>query len=456
MNPYNILIADDEENIRLPSQEILEEEGYTIHLAKNGIETLDSLRNNNIDLLLLDLRMPGIDGIDIMRKIYKKKNAPEVIVITGQGTIQDAVQATKLGAYDFLEKPLQPERILITVKNCLKQRSLSQENIKLRDMLNGSIELYDNSLCMKELDKKIKKIAATNCRVMINGETGSGKELVAKRIHRESNRSDGPFIEVNCSAIPKELIESELFGHIKGSFTGAYQDKKGKFEQAHNGTIFLDEVGDMDLRAQAKVLRVLENGEVTRVGSVVTKKVDIRVISASNKNLKEEIEKGNFREDLYFRLDVANLTVPPLRERKQDIPLLAEYFMKYFSQKDNTFPKKLSEESLQKLSEYHWPGNVRELKNLIEKLVVMSSSEVIDLWELDMIWEKEKRSINKNPSWQNLKSYKKAKHYFEREYLIQALKRNKGNIQKTAKEIGINRSHLHEKIRSLEIDPAFK
>lgn len=456
MNPYNILIADDEENIRLPSQEILEEEGYNIFLAKNGFETIDSLRNNNIDLILLDLRMPGVDGIDIMRKIYKKKNAPEVIVITGQGTIQDAVQATKLGAYDFLEKPLQPDRILITVKNCLKQRSLSRENIKLRDMLNGSIELYDNSLCMKELDKKIKKIAATDCRVMINGETGSGKELIAKRIHRESNRSEGPFIEVNCSAIPRELIESELFGHIKGSFTGAYQDKKGKFEQAHKGIIFLDEVGDMDLQAQAKVLRVLENGEVTRVGSVVTKKVDIRVISASNKNLKEEIEKGNFREDLYFRLNVANLTVPPLRERKEDIALLAEYFIKYFSQKDNTFPKKLSKESIQKLTEYHWPGNVRELKNLIEKLVVMSSSEVIDLWELDMIWEKEKRTIHKNPHWQNLKSYKKAKHYFEREYLIQALKRNQGNIQKTAKEIGINRSHLHEKIRLLDIDPALK
>ena len=285
MKNFNILVADDKQNIRMPCREILLEEGYNVLLAENRNETLARIQDNEIDLILLDIKMPGLDGMEVLRRIRSENYETEVIIITAHGNVTNAIEAMKLGAYDFLEKPFQPDRLIITVNNCLKHRKLSRENVELKGLLDGNIELYKNSSAMKELDRQISKIAATECWILLHGETGSGKELVAKRIHRESNRANKPFVEVNCSAIPRELIESELFGHIKGAFTGAYHNKKGKFEQANGGTILLDEIGDMELQVQAKVLRVLENGEVTRVGSVDKTHVDVRVISATNKNL---------------------------------------------------------------------------------------------------------------------------------------------------------------------------
>lgn len=451
MAKANILVADDEANIRVPCREMLEEEGYQVLLAADGQEVLSVLNGNNIDLILLDIKMPKLNGLEILKRIKAIEKSPEIIIIIAYGTISDAVMTTKLGAYDFIEKPWHPEKFLISIENCLKQRKLVQENIVLRNQIDGSLEIYSNSPKMKELSEQIMRIAPTECWVLILGESGAGKELIARKIHRESRRADKPFIEVNCSAIPNELIESELFGHVKGSFTGAYQNKKGKFEQAHKGTIFLDEVGDMSLTAQAKVLRALENHKVQRVGSTDKIKVDVRVISATNKNLNDEIKLGNFREDLYYRLEVVTLEVPPLRERKEDIPILVEYFLKYFAIKNSKPVKNLTSKALGYLINYHWPGNVRELKNLIENLVVLSSSETVDTWELDTLWRSKAAELPTTNQSQS-KSLKEARDEFERRHILDALKRNQGHVSRTAQDLGINRCHLHQKMRLLEIE----
>lgn len=446
---WTLLVADDEYNIRVPCAEILTEEGYRVLQAETGTEVWRTLQEESIDLLLLDLRLPGLDGMDILRRVSELSNKkPDVIVITGQGTFREAVEATKLGAYDFLEKPLQPDRLLIAVQNCLKQRQLVLENIKLKHLLEEYPELIGTSPKIKALKETLAKIAPTHCGVLIHGETGTGKELVAYQIHRLSRRAEKAFVPVNCSAIPHELIESELFGHVKGAFTGAHRDKKGKFEQAHGGTIFLDEIGDMDLFAQAKVLRVLENGEISRVGSVEKMRVDVRVIAATNKNLPEEIQQGRFRADLFHRLNVVSIEVPPLRERKEDIPILSEYFLNCFSAKNDQPRKRLSSSALHRLFDYPWPGNVRELKNLMERLVVLSSSEVIEEWELEMLWQKLPFSP---PRLDSGKSFREAKADFERELILYTLKKHNGNVQKAAEELKLNRSYLYEKMKELNI-----
>lgn len=447
---WTLLVADDEYNIRVPCAEILADEGYQVLQAETGREVIKKIKETEIDLILLDLRFPDLDGMDILRSISEfEKKKPDVIVISGQGTFHDAVEATKLGAYDFLEKPLQPERLLIAVQNCLKQRRLILENLELRNLLEEYPDLIGKSAKMQALNKTITKIAPTNCGVLIQGETGSGKELVAYKIHRLSRRTEKVFIPVNCSAIPHELIESELFGHVKGAFTGAHRDKKGKFEQAHGGTLFLDEIGDMDLHAQSKVLRVLENGEVIRVGSLEKMKVDVRVIAATNKNLSEEIRNGHFRADLFHRLNVISIWVPPLRERKEDIVLLAEHFLDIFSAKNDQPRKKLSTAAINLLLDYPWPGNVRELRNLMERLVVLSSSDVIEAWELEMLWQKQ--TLYSPPSGESAKSFREAKAEFERNMILSALKRNNGNVQKAAEELQLNRSYLYEKMKELNI-----
>jgi two-component system nitrogen regulation response regulator NtrX len=451
MPKANILIADDETNIRLPCREILEEEGYCVFEATTGQETLAAISHNHIDLVLLDLKMPELNGIEVMKRMRAGDSATEVIIFSGQGTIKDAVTAIKLGAYDYIEKPLQPERLLVTVQNCLRQRMLAQENLALRSRLEENIDILGEDPRMKALYEKIQKVARASCYVMIYGESGSGKELVARNIHRQSNISDKPFVEVNCSAMPDDLIESELFGHVKGAFTNAIRDKKGKFEQADGGILFLDEIGDMSLKAQAKVLRALEDGEIQRVGSEEVTRVDLRVISATNKNLEKEIKRGNFREDLFYRLNVVSLHVPPLRDHKDDIPILVNSFLEYFCLKNNTTLKLLTPEAMDRLVDYHWPGNVRELKNLMEKLVVLSSSEIIEGWELDLLWEIEFNQTPKHSPIEKIQSLKQAKNKFEREFIANILRKNNGNISKTAQQLQINRSHLHEKILQLKI-----
>jgi len=446
-----ILVADDEANIRLPCKEILEEEGYGVFEAATGQETLAVVKEHRVDVVLLDIVMPKLNGIEVLKRMKAERIDSEVIIFSGQGTIKDAVTAIKLGAYDYIEKPLQPERILLTLQNCLYHRILKQENLALRNQLAASIIILGESPQMRALQQQIKKVAKANCYVLIYGESGSGKELVARNIHRLSQIADKPFVEVNCSAIPDDLIESELFGHVKGAFTHAIQDKKGKFQQANGGTLFLDEVGDMSLKAQAKVLRALESGEIQRVGSEETSQVNVRVISATNKNLQEEIDCAKFREDLFYRLNVVSLGVPPLREHQEDIPVLTNHFLKYFSVKNNTPLKSLTSDAMNRLVDYHWNGNVRELKNLMEKLVVLSSSEIIERWELDLLWENSLMKKKINMKLNDKVKFKEAKEDFERQLISTALQRNYGNVKKTADDLGLNRSHLYEKVKTLNI-----
>ena len=451
MSKSTVLVADDEANIRVPCKEILEEDGYRVFEAATGQETLAVVKDHAVDVVLLDIVMPKLTGIEVLKRMKARGIDSEVIIFSGQGTIKDAVTAIKLGAYDYIEKPLQPERILLTLKNCLYHRKLKQENLALKNQFEASIIIHGESPQVKTLLQKIKKIAPANCYVLIYGESGSGKELVARNIHRLSCKADKPFVAVNCSAIPDDLIESELFGHVKGAFTHAISDKKGKFQQANGGTLFLDEVGDMSLKAQAKVLRALESGEIQRVGSEKISRVNVRVVSATNKNLLEEIERGRFREDLFYRLNVVSIQVPPLREHKQDIPILTNHFLDYFSVKNNTQLKSLTPDAMNRLVDYRWNGNVRELKNLMEKLVVLSSSEIIEGWELDLLWENSMIRKKSNMKLNDKVKFKQAKQDFERQLIAAALQRNSWNVKKTADELGLNRSHLYDKVKALDI-----
>lgn len=374
-----ILVVDDEENIRKSLKMILEYEGWRFLEASDGEEALDIVKETvGLDLVLLDIKLPGMDGLEVLGEIKKKPYSPEVIMISGHGTIQTAVEATKLGAFDFLEKPLQRERVLLSIRNALNQSKLFREYLDLRKKAEKRYELIGNHASMKKLWREILKTASTNATVLIFGESGTGKELIARSIHSHSFRAKEKFVQVNCAAIPEELIESELFGHERGAFTGATEKKAGKFELADGGTIFLDEVGDMSLKTQSKVLRVLEEGEVQKVGSNKISKVDVRIIAATNKNLKKEIKEGKFREDLYFRLNVVPLYSPPLREKKEDIPLLIGYFCQLYAEENNFKLKKFSEDALEAMINYQWKGNVRELKNLVERLIIMNDGEIIE------------------------------------------------------------------------------
>src|SRR5437899_4687391 len=369
---HNILIVDDEPGIRQSLQGVLEDEGYKASVAESGEACLETLRKRAYDVVLLDVWLPGMDGLETLQKIRDLENAPEVIMISGHGTIETAVRATKLGAYDFLEKPLSIDKTLILVKNAVEAKRLRQENRDLKKQLTPRSAIVGESIPMKALRQQTSIMAPTNGRVLIYGESGTGKELVAHAIHAQSLRKDEMFVEVNCAAIPEDLIESELFGHQQGSFPGATTNKEGKFQKATGGTLFLDEVGDMSLKTQSKVLRTLDEQRFTPVGSADAITVDVRVIASTNKDLEEEISKGNFREDLFYRLNVIPFFVPPLRERKEDVPLLARHFLKEFSLTYGRRPREIVDDAIDTLMRYSWPGNVRELRNVIERIVIMN------------------------------------------------------------------------------------
>src|SRR5215212_10001754 len=377
-----ILVVDDEPEIRRSVRMILEYEGYEVVEAASGPEGVTMAERESPDLVFLDIKMPGMDGLDALQRIKASNETLPVVIISGHGTVSTAVEATKAGAFDFIEKPLASERVLVTIRNALDQTRLRDENKSLKRAVEVRHQMVGESQPLKQVWDAIKRAAPTNATVLLLGESGSGKELVARSIHRNSLRSRDRFVQVNCAAIPEELIESELFGHEKGSFTGATEKQIGKFEQADRGTIFLDEVGDMSAKTQAKVLRVLQEGEVERLGSARTIKVDVRVIAATNKDLEAEIERGNFREDLYFRLSVIPIRVPPLRDRREDIPLLVRHFVDVFSRENNRRPMRFTPAALEYMQKARWKGNVRELRNTVERLLIMTPGDAIDVDDL--------------------------------------------------------------------------
>ncbi|MDL1971498.1 MAG: sigma-54 dependent transcriptional regulator [Candidatus Desulfofervidaceae bacterium] len=441
-----ILIVDDEESICQALTGILTDEGYEVISALNAVEAFKKIEEESPDLILLDIWLPDIDGLEVLQKIKEQNPHIPVIMISGHGNVETAVKAMKLGAYDFIEKPLSWENTIPPVTNALKLFRLTEENIALREKASFRFDLTGQSKAMQRVKEQIRRVAPTNASVLITGENGTGKELVARAIHYYSKRAHGPFIEVNCAAIPDDLIESELFGHEKGAFTGAHTRKRGKFDLAHGGTLFLDEIGDMSSKTQAKVLRVIQEQRFERVGGTKTIQVDVRIVAATNKNLEEEINKGNFRADLYYRLNVVPIEVPPLRERKEDIPLLVEEFLKEFASEIHLGQKKIDEEALHLLMQYDWPGNVRELKNIIERLVIMTPGEVITA--KDIPESIAKRKEHSPVDFFSIDNFKEAKTLFEREYLRKKLKEYNGNISLTAQAIGLERSHLSKKLKT--------
>jgi two-component system nitrogen regulation response regulator NtrX len=442
-----ILIVDDETTILQSLSGILSDEGYETLTASNGYEALKIIEEESPDLVLLDIWMPGIDGIETLREIKRTNPFLQVVIISGHGTIETAVKATKLGAYHFVEKPLSIEKVVVTINNALNFRRLEEENQFLRKKTLEKHSITGSSPPIQVLKKQIAIAAPTQAWVLITGENGTGKELVARTIHQMSNRPDKPLIDVNCAAIPEELIESELFGHEKGAFTGATTRKRGKFEVADKGTIFLDEIGDMSLKTQAKILRILQEKKFERVGGTRTLSVDVRVLAASNKDLEKEIEKGTFREDLYFRLNVIPIEVPPLRNRTEDIPLLIETFLSGFAQDGNFGQKTMTPEAIAHLKAYPWPGNVRELKNLVERLAIMIQSDVIGEDDIPLSYRRQKATTS-DMGFFHEDSLKEAKKEFEKAYIQQKLNENNNNISQTADAIGIERSHLYKKIKS--------
>ena len=444
---HNILIVDDEVGILESLKGILEDEGYKPALAQSGEAALDLVAKRPFDVVLLDIWLPGIDGLDTLAKIKEREDAPEVVMISGHGTIETAVRATKLGAFDFLEKPLSLDKTLIVVKNALETRKLRSENRDLKRNLPATV-IVGESVPMKALRQQIALMAPTNGRVLIYGESGTGKELAARAIHAGSLRKEASFTEVNCAAIPEDLIESELFGHIKGAFAGATTEKIGKFQKADGGTLFLDEVGDMSLKTQSKVLRTLDEQRFTPVGGDEALTVDARVIAATNHDLEEEISRGNFREDLFYRLNVVPFYVPPLRERKEDIPLLARHFLKEFSAQYSRQAREINDEALDVLSRYPWPGNVRELRNVIERIVIMNPT--VTRFERKHLPPLVYRDGSRR-SGAEFSSLQQARQAYERDYILKKLDENHGNISRTAEVLGLERSHLYRKMKALQI-----
>ena len=445
---HNILIVDDEAGIRQSLKGVLEDEGYKVTAVDSGETCLETLRRRSFDVILLDIWLPGMDGLEALEKIRDAEDAPEVIIVSGHGTIETAVRATKLGAFDFLEKPLSLEKTLILVKNAAESRRLRGENRDLKKQLLARSVIVGDSIPMKALRQQIGLMAPTNGRVLVYGESGTGKELVAHAIHAQSPRKDAMFVEVNCAAIPEDLIGSELFGHRKGSFAGATSDKDGKFQKANGGTLFLDEVGDMSLKTQSKVLRTLDEQRFTPVGGDDSITVDVRVIAATNKDLEEEISKGNFREDLFYRLNVIPFYVPPLRERKEDIPQLARYFLKEFSATYGRRPREITDDAIDALMRYSWPGNVRELRNVMERIVIMNPTAFkLDRKHLPpLVYRDGNRRLLGEAS-----TLHQARAAYEHDYILKKLDENHGNVSRTAEVLGLERSHLYRKMKSLGI-----
>jgi two-component system nitrogen regulation response regulator NtrX len=448
--PASILIVDDESGIRESLSALLRDEGYGVETAGSGEECLERLERGAVDLVLLDVWLPKMDGLATLERIQERDGGPIVVMISGHGNIETAVRATKLGAFDFIEKPLSLEKTVLVVRNALEYLRMEEENRRLRAELEERHQILGTSVPMKALRQQISLTAPTTGRVLIYGESGTGKELVARALHHHSPRNSKPFVEVNCAAIPEELIESELFGHRKGSFTGASEDKVGKFQKADTGTLFLDEVGDMSLKTQSKVLRVLEEQRVEPLGSNRPVTVDVRVIAATNKKLEEEIGRNAFREDLFYRLNVIPFYVPALRERTEDIPILAAYFLADFCEAYGKKSKEFSPTSIEVLRAYPWPGNVRELKNLVERLVIICPSPRIEPHHLP---PELFRGASKSPQkpYDNLQEARSA---YEREFVLRKLEENRWNMTKAAQALGLERSHLYRKMRSLGIAPS--
>jgi len=443
---HRVLVVDDEQGIRAALGQLLEYEGYEVRSESNapaGIATFEKWRPH---LVFLDVKMAGMDGLEGLKRMRQIDSTASVVMISGHATIQTAVEATQLGAYDILEKPLDTDRILVLLRNALQHVSLQEENARLRETIESRFEIVGRSYAIRALTSQIEKVAVTPARVLITGENGTGKELVARAIHRLSPRNNKPFVEVNCAAIPSELIESELFGHMKGSFTGAVGDRAGKFEQADKGTLFLDEIGDMSLAAQAKVLRVLQDGEVTRIGGTKQHRVDVRVLAATNKNLEEEIAANRFREDLFYRLNVLPLHVPPLRERREDIPLLAQHFVNQLSQRDGAPSRTLDSTALEVLQRFDWPGNVRELRNAIERVMILAAGPRITGADVTRLTGAKPPDASGLGSLLEVKTYEEFKNAAERAFLLHKLREMDWNVSETARVLDMPRSNLYKKI----------
>jgi two-component system, NtrC family, nitrogen regulation response regulator NtrX len=445
----HLLIVDDESQIRSSLEEILREEGYAVTSAPSAVEAMELLRDAIYDVVLLDIWLPDRDGLDVLKDIHQLdvERKPEVIIISGHGTIETAVRATKLGAFDFLEKPLSLDRTLILVKNAIEARHLRSDNQEFKRQFTEHVSITGESVPAKALRQQIKLMAPTNGRVLIFGESGSGKELIARAIHAESLRRDRVFVELNCAAIPEDFIESELFGYRHSAVPGGPPEKRGTLERADGGTLFLDEVGDMSLKTQAKVLRALDEQSFTPVGATRPINVDVRVVAATNKNLEEETAKGNFREDLFYRLNVIPFLVPPLRERKEDIPLLAREFLRVFGREYGRPRVELAEDAITMLKQYNWPGNVRELKNLIERVLIMNPHvNRIERKHLPVLVARE----SSRPG-EEFSTLQQAREAYERDYILKKIDECRGNVTRAAEALGLERSHLYRKMKALGI-----
>jgi two-component system nitrogen regulation response regulator NtrX len=451
LRPLHVLVVDDEPGIRESLVGVLGDEGLRAEAVATGEEAVERIAHGDFDVVLLDVWLPGLDGLEVLEQIENSgaPDRPALVMISGHGSIESAVRATKLGAFDFLEKPLGIEKVLLVVRNAAEQRRLRAELHELRESGRGRWRIFGQSVPMKALRQQMALMAGTNGRVLIYGESGTGKELVAHAIHEMSARAEGPFVEVNCAAIPEELIESELFGHRRGAFPGAADDKTGKFAKADSGTLFLDEVGDMSLKTQAKVLRALDEGRFEPLGAHEWVQADVRVVASTNKNLEQEIERGNFREDLFYRLNVVPFHVPPLRERPEDIPLLARHFLQEFTTAYGRKPKELTPEAVEALSGYSWPGNVRELRNLCERIVIMYPQVRIDARHVPL---QTPRRPAERPS-ERFGSLQDVRQAAERDYILKKLEETGGNVSRAAELLGLERSNLYKKMRALGIAP---
>ena len=449
----SILVVDDEPGVRSSISGVLRDEGFDVDTAETGESCLEKANGAAYDVIVLDIWLPGLDGLTTLQRLRERQIDSQVVIISGHGNIESAVRAIKMGAYDFIEKPLSLEKTVLVVRNALRQRDLEAENRALRAKVDRQQQhtMVGESPAMNHLRETVAQTAPTNGRVLILGESGTGKELVARTMHMSSRRKSGPFIEVNCASIPEELIESELFGHVRGAFTGAVADKPGRFEQASGGTIFLDEIADMSLKTQAKVLRVLQEQVMERVGGTQRIKVDVRVLAATNKDLPAEIRAGRFREDLYFRLNVIPIFVPPLREREQDVPLLADHFMALLSAEYGKRPKRFAPEASARLQQYSWPGNVRELRNVIERLLIFAGGDTITAQDLGFLG---RDGVPEAPSAPGpVVPLSEARDTFERDYILQVLASQNGNMSRTAEILGVERSNLYKKLRAFGITP---
>jgi two-component system nitrogen regulation response regulator NtrX len=452
--PSTILVVDDEPQIRETVAGILADEGFEVLAAAEGDAALKLAGEEHLDLVLLDIAMPGADGLEVLQELKRQHPALPVVMISAYGSVENAVKATRLGAYDFIEKPPHADKIVLSVKNALELARLTEENRRLRQQTAQEREIIGASPAIEQLREKLLIVAPTNASVLITGENGTGKELVARALHHMSRRSHRSFIEVNCAAIPEDLIESELFGHEKGSFTGATARRQGKFDLAHGGSLFLDEIGDMSLKTQAKILRILEEQRFERVGGSRPIQVDVRIIAATNKNLEGEIARGSFREDLYHRINVIPLSVPPLRERRDDIPLLAAHFLKELAQENETPPKTISPQALEALANLPWPGNVRELKNFIWRLAILSPGPHLDVQDLSLASPAAAAQASPGglEGFLTLSDFREARSEFEREFLRRKLAEHHGSVSATAAAVGLERSHLYRKLRAYGLE----